>query len=97
MTIRNSDGFIKVSCLIADHIQKDIDTDITSAKTDVEGLIYREWSNGKEEVVMKEYYWPKDDTRDCEHWVLIPMLPKEGEINILISANRDGEAHIKEN
>lgn len=47
---------------------------VLSSLTDLDGrfgepLVYTEWGDADERPVLRDYRWPKDDERDCEHYV----------------------------
>lgn len=75
------DGWQRVTCEVAEVIKHANAVRVFSSLTDPDGLyghpvIYTEWgipemSDG-DVPLLRDYQWPQDPSRSCEHYVPIP-------------------------
>lgn len=70
--MRDLSGWREIPCAESDEIRSNKHP--RSSLTDLDGqfglpIIYTEWEDGAEVPVLREYLWPKDPARPCQHWV----------------------------
>lgn len=68
-------GWQRVPCSVADLLLASAALVVFAGSTDERGadgpaFVYREWGLVENETpILREYRWPKDDARTCEHYV----------------------------
>lgn len=66
------DGWRQITCeesndLRANHRPVSSITDMDGTRTG-EPIVYTEWADDNERPVLRDFLWPGDASRDCQHW-----------------------------
>jgi hypothetical protein len=73
-------GWQRVPCTVADLMRQSNLMTPLSSLTDPDGIyghpvIFTEWGLLNGSPLLREYRWPSDDDRDCEHYVPVDERP----------------------
>jgi len=73
-------GWQRVPCPIADLMRQSKLMTPLSSLTDPDGtyghpVVYTEWGLLNGEPLLREYLWPADSSRECEHYVPVDERP----------------------
>ena len=74
------DGWLQITCEQSNDLRSNLRP--VSSITDHDGrlsepIVYTEWADDNGHPVLRDFLWPGDASRDCQHWIPAPRSGAE--------------------